>query len=126
MANGRITLGRMFEELRTRLGGLVTLSACETGMVFPDRTDEYVGLPSGFLFAGATCVIGSLWPVDDACTATLMRAMYTRILKNGKSRAASLRAALKAVKSDPAYSHPYYWAPFQVVGSGWLNAQRAN
>jgi tetratricopeptide (TPR) repeat protein len=121
MADGRMTLNRIFEEVRTKPGALVTLSACETGMVFPDRTDEYVGLPSGFLFAGSSCVIGSLWPVHDTCTATVMKEMYAGIINSHNSPAASLRAAQRSLKLEAAYAHPYYWAAFQVVGSGWLH-----
>lgn len=125
MADGRMTLSRIFEELRTRRGALVTLSACETGMVFPDRTDEYVGLPSGFLFAGSSCVIGSLWPVFDTCAAMLMKETYARILNDNEPPATSLCAAQRSLKKEVAYSHPYYWAPFQVVGAGWLPRPRA-
>jgi tetratricopeptide (TPR) repeat protein len=123
MADGQMTLSHIFEEFRCKPGALVTLSACETGIVSPDRTDEYVGLPSGFLFAGANCVIGSLWPVYDTCTSTAMKNTYERIRKYNESPATSLRAAQRSLKSDGAYSHPYFWAPFQVVGTGWIRRQ---
>lgn len=119
MADGKLTLNRVFEECRVTPGALVTLSACETGMVAPDRTDEYIGLPSGFLFAGANCVIGSLWPVDDASTSSIMAETYERIRRDNKSPAASLRAAQKALRKSSAYAHPYFWAPFQAMGAGW-------
>jgi tetratricopeptide (TPR) repeat protein len=125
MADGKLTLNRIFEECRVKPGALVTLSACETGMVAPDRTDEYIGLPSGFLFAGANCVVGSLWPVDDACTSTVMQATYMHIQQHNESPAASLRAAQRSLKTSNAYAHPYFWAPFQVVGAGWSPRHRA-
>jgi CHAT domain-containing protein len=45
---------------------LVTLWACETGLVdFRDITDEYIGLSSGFILAGAACVVNTRWVIDD-------------------------------------------------------------
>jgi CHAT domain-containing protein len=56
---------------------LVTLSACETGLTdIRDNTDEYIGLPSGFFYAGATSVISTLWAVNDVSTAILMIKFY--------------------------------------------------
>ncbi|MEI2577840.1 CHAT domain-containing protein [Scytonema sp. PRP1] len=56
---------------------LVTLSACETGLSDPFSTsDEYIGLPSGFLKAGTSSIVSSLWAVDDFATALLMIRFY--------------------------------------------------
>jgi CHAT domain-containing protein len=56
---------------------LVTLSACETGLTdIRDSTDEYIGLPSGFFYAGATSIISTLWEVKDVSTAILMIRFY--------------------------------------------------
>src|SRR5260370_37702924 len=105
--------------MRLKPGSTVALSACESGLIRPYRTDEYLGLPSGFLFAGAASVLGSLWTVDDKCTAQLMEKTYAGIINQGLSLAASLRRAQLAVKSDPRYLHPYYWAPFHAIGNAW-------
>jgi len=60
---------------------LVTLSACETGLTdIRDNTDEYIGLPSGFLYAGATSIISTLWAVNDVSTAILMIRFYELFL----------------------------------------------
>jgi CHAT domain-containing protein len=93
---------------------LVTLSACETGMneVFPG--DELFGLMRGFLYAGAPSLIVSLWRVNDRSTAEFMRWLYTG-LSEGLSKRAALRLAQLKVKQE--YRHPYYWAPFILVGS---------
>jgi CHAT domain-containing protein/tetratricopeptide (TPR) repeat protein len=92
---------------------LVTLSACHTGVnrVFPG--DELHGLMRGFLYAGAPSVIASLWAVSDHSTAELMREMYAGI-RAGLSKRAALRRAQLAVKET--YGHPYYWAPFVLMG----------
>jgi len=56
---------------------LVTLSACETGLSDPFSTsDEYIGLPSGFLKAGSSSIVSSLWSVDDLATTLLMIRFY--------------------------------------------------
>lgn len=61
---------------------LVTLSACETGLIdFRNTSDEYIGLPSGFLYAGASNVVSSLWTVNDLSTAFLMIRFYQNLQK---------------------------------------------
>ncbi|MBE8970170.1 CHAT domain-containing protein [Nostocales cyanobacterium LEGE 12452] len=61
---------------------LVTLSACETGLIdFRNISDEYIGLPSGFLYAGASSVVSSLWTVNDLSTAFLMIRFYQNLQK---------------------------------------------
>ncbi|MFM6271109.1 MAG: CHAT domain-containing protein, partial [Dolichospermum sp.] len=71
-----LTLGEIFE-LRLNQCRLVTLSACETGLIdLNSISDEYIGLPSGFLFAGSPSVVSSLWTVDDLSTSFLMIKLY--------------------------------------------------
>jgi CHAT domain-containing protein/Tfp pilus assembly protein PilF len=94
--------------------GLVTLSACETGLAKITRGDEVVGLARGFLFAGAPSVITSLWKVDDLATAVLMKRFY-RYLKQGDSRAGALRKAQVFVK-ESLNGHPSAWAAFHLTG----------
>jgi CHAT domain-containing protein len=93
---------------------MVTLSACHTGvnMVFPG--DELHGLMRGFLYAGAPSVVASLWAVSDRSTAEFMREMYSQI-RAGATKRAALRHAQLAIKD--AYGHPYYWAPFVLMGN---------
>jgi CHAT domain-containing protein len=71
-----LTLGEIFE-LRLNQCRLVTLSACETGLIdLNSISDEYIGLPSGFLFAGSPSVVSSLWTVNDLSTSFLMIKFY--------------------------------------------------
>ncbi|MDJ0744835.1 MAG: CHAT domain-containing protein [Xenococcaceae cyanobacterium MO_167.B27] len=71
-----LTLGEIFN-LDLRNCSLVTLSACETGLTdLRNVSDEYISLPSGFLFAGCTNVVSSLWAVNDLSTAFLMIKFY--------------------------------------------------
>lgn len=61
---------------------LVTLSACETGLVdIRSFIDEYIGLPNGFLVAGSPSVVSSLWTVNDASTCFLMIKLYEELIK---------------------------------------------
>jgi CHAT domain-containing protein len=94
-------------------GALVTLSACESGRSEVMVGDEMIGLSRAFLGAGAATLVVSLWLVQDDTTATLMTNWY-RHWQQGKSRAAALRTAQLALKAD--FPHPYYWAPFILVG----------
>jgi len=71
-----LTLEEIFN-LSLNKCSLVTLSACETGLTdIRDNTDEYIGLPSGFFYAGATSIISTLWAVNDVSTAILMIRFY--------------------------------------------------
>ena len=124
---------------------LVVLSACETGLGALSSGDELVGLTRAFIYAGTPSVVASLWKVDDASTAQLMSSFY-RNLKS-KTKVESLRQAqldmirgktntgllaqrgvggvaklgqTPAARSSDSIttSHPYFWAPFVLVGDG--------
>ncbi|MEG4202941.1 CHAT domain-containing protein, partial [Microcoleus sp. Pol7_A1] len=88
-----LTLREIFAELQLPQCSLVTLSACETGLTTSTAmTDEYIGLPSGFLYAGSMNVVSSLWAVDDFATAILMIKFYQE-LPDADSVAVALNAA---------------------------------
>jgi CHAT domain-containing protein len=93
---------------------IVALSACETGLGRVSRGDEPWGFTRPILSAGAPAMLVSLWPVEDAATARLMARFY-KDLSAGPARDA-LRAAEREVLSDPRTSHPFFWAPFVLVG----------
>ena len=94
-------------------GALVTLSACESGRNEVFAGDELIGLTRAFLGAGATTLVASLWLVQDETTAELMENWYKH-LSDGVGRATALRNAQLALKDK--YPHPYYWAPFVLIG----------
>ncbi len=88
----RLTLAEIFG-LALNQCRLVTLSACETGMTgLNDISDEYISLPSGFLYAGSPSVVSSLWRVNDLSTALLMIKFYQK-LKSGLTVALALNQA---------------------------------
>ena len=94
---------------------LVTLSACQTGLNEWSPGDELIGLTRAFLYAGAPSVVVSLWSVDARSTQELMLEFY-KLLKNGADKATALQEAQKRIMKKEEYSHPYYWAPFVLVG----------
>ncbi len=74
-----LTLAEVFEKFDLRECRLVTFSACESGMIESKAdsiSDEYVGLPSGFLFAGSSSVVSTLWTVDALATTLFMTKFY--------------------------------------------------
>lgn len=95
--------------------GLVTLSACETGLAAITGGDDLVGLSRAFIYAGAPRVVVSLWTVSDVSTGELMKKFYAG-MQGGAAPAPALRQAQLELKSNPDFAHPFYWAPFQLIG----------
>ncbi|WP_339401658.1 CHAT domain-containing protein, partial [Tychonema sp. BBK16] len=88
-----LTLKEIFASLDLPLCRLVSLSACETGLVKRLITDEYIGLASGFLYAGASNVVSSLWRVSDFSTAFLMIRFYQNLNNQDLSVCQALQGA---------------------------------
>ncbi|MFN0167402.1 MAG: CHAT domain-containing protein [Bryobacteraceae bacterium] len=95
---------------------LVVLSACSTGVGERRGPWNPDGLASGFRRAGAAHVVASRWDVDSQVSAQLMKRLYAGMAR-GQSPAEALYQAQAAIRSEPATSHPYYWAAFQQVGA---------
>ena len=110
LADGRITV-RDVADLRLS-AGLVTLSACETGLNRLFAGDEIIGLARGFLSAGVRSILVSLWTVSDEATKGLMKSFYSN-LQRGTSVSTSLSNAQQEFIQQG--EHPYYWAPFILI-----------
>ncbi|MGE5468819.1 MAG: CHAT domain-containing protein [Ignavibacteria bacterium] len=110
--SGRLTVGELYS---MRIDAdLVTLSACETGLGSIESGDDVVGLTRGFLYAGASAIVASLWQVDDRATGQLMTSFY-KALRSGADKSEALRRAqLETLRTNP---HPFYWAAFQLTGA---------
>ncbi len=109
--DGLLSVSELYE---IRLNAdLVTLSACETGVGRVAGGDDVIGLSRGFLYAGATSLVSSLWKVDDAATRDLMVDFYRQLEVTGKRDA--LRRAQQKVRDHRP--HPFYWAAFQLTGA---------
>jgi len=92
---------------------LVILSGCATGLSVVRPGDEVVGLVRGLLQAGAQSLVLSLWDVHDRSTKEFMVSFYTR-LQQGLSKPLALQGAMIDLRER--YPHPYYWAPFTLIG----------
>ncbi|MGD9146578.1 MAG: CHAT domain-containing protein, partial [Anaerolineae bacterium] len=123
LADGWLTTLDIFD-LRLR-ASLVTLSACQTGQNVIAAGDELMGLMRALLSAGAASVVLGLWTVEDRSAARLMEMFYTK-LAEGWGKGESLRhAQLQFLTGGvsggdaaaEAHAHPYYWAPFFLVGN---------
>ena len=95
---------------------LVVLSACNTGLGKDVRGEGLIGLTRGFMYAGASSVVASLWKVDDEATAQLMRLFYGYMLRDGLSPAAALRKAQVSMSQQKRWQSPYYWSGFIIQG----------
>jgi CHAT domain-containing protein/Tfp pilus assembly protein PilF len=125
---------------------LVILSACETGLGgnFGTNGEEILGLGYQFQTRGAKATIASLWQVNDGSTSKLMEQFYTNLATGKLGKAAALRQAqitliqghgtgtngqrgnfrIEVIKDGKtstitrSLSHPFYWAPFILIGNG--------
>ena len=116
----RLTLGDMrTQNFRFDNVDLLTLSACDTGVGGGrDNTGKEIeGLGVIAQQQGAKGVLATLWPVADGSTAKLMTDMYQRHQTQGLSKIEALRQAQLAMMSQPKYAHPFYWAPFILLGN---------
>ncbi len=95
---------------------MLTLSACQTAEG-DDRAP--LGIAGAVLQARAGSALGSLWPVADEATKTLMVRFYELLGSEKFSKGKALQRAQIELSQDPEFQHPYYWAPFILVG-GWL------
>jgi CHAT domain-containing protein len=124
---------------------LVVLSACETGLGEKlGDGKEVLGFGYQLQRTGAKATIASLWKVDDGGTQALMDSFYAALEKGNITKAEALREAQIALitgdykalgqqrglevqqrisrslapQVNTHLSHPYYWAPFILIGNG--------
>jgi CHAT domain-containing protein len=107
---------------------LVTLSACDTALGAGELTDlpageELVGLTRAFLSAGSRHVLATLWEISDEATASLMAAFY-RNARSQPARDALAAVMRRQIAAGGRAAHPYYWAPFVIVGASDTESAR--
>lgn len=100
---------------------LVFLSGCETGVGSAwstqfARGEDYATLAQAFLYAGARTVVATLWPIQDAGAAAFTGRFYAGLRTLDPAEA--LAAAQREMAKDARYGSPYYWAAYQVFGTG--------
>jgi len=113
MADGILSMAEL-QALRLQSSPLIVLSACNT---FGGKlgTDSVVGIARSCLVAGASSVLASLWPVEDAATRKLMEGFYRRLLTgDDMDVAAALQGSMLEMLRRGA--HPRQWAPFVCFG----------
>ncbi|MFZ9736911.1 MAG: CHAT domain-containing protein [Prochlorotrichaceae cyanobacterium] len=137
--NGEIVTLRDLENWSLPNVDLVVFSACQTALGGKlGNGQEILGLGYQIQRTGARAAIASLWAVDDGGTQALMSGFYQALTRNPKmTKAEALRSSqiqfIRGEQSlpqsriplgnrpDPVivdFSHPYYWAPFIVIGNG--------
>jgi CHAT domain-containing protein len=95
---------------------LVVLSACETGLGQIAKGEGIIGLTRGFLYAGASNLLVSLWQVNDATTSNLMLDFYGQMLEGSSKPQALREAKLQMIRRHYEYAKPYFWSPFILIG----------
>lgn len=98
---------------------LLVLSACNTAQ---GDNQAILGLAGVAVRAGARSTIATLWGANDEATANLMGKFYNNLASDQQiSKARALRNAQLELLAEPdsQYRHPYYWAPFVLIGN-WL------
>jgi CHAT domain-containing protein/predicted negative regulator of RcsB-dependent stress response len=111
----RLTVSELSQWLRARVGDrpveLLVLSACQTAK---GDNRAALGLAGVAVRSGARSTLATLWTVQDQSTADLMSEFYHQLSQTSKAEA--LRQAQLKLLHSP-YSHPYYWAPFVLIGN---------
>ena len=138
ISNGRLTVRELFKT-RLQKPALATIIGCGSGQALISESDDILGLPSALLFAGASAVISTLWPIDPDDGADFAAAFYQTLFRQQASwktdeKSADLgselkrcvnlaRAMFEAVKvlrqRGERKDAAYHWAPFYLTGF-WL------
>ena len=96
---------------------MVVLSACQTGLGKLVRGEGMVGLTQSLIYSGASSVIVSLWSVADHSTSDIMTSLYHNLIIEEMDKSVSLQKAKHSMLEDVNLSHPFYWAPFILIGN---------
>jgi len=97
---------------------MVVLSACQTGIGDVFKGEGMMSMSRAFSYAGADCIIPSLWSINDAKTKELMQLFYKNIQDGKPKDVAMQKAKIAYVKSNfDIGAHPFYWSPFVIIGN---------
>ncbi|WP_448571687.1 CHAT domain-containing protein [Trichothermofontia sp.] len=97
---------------RSTIIELLVLSACQTAS---GDQRAALGLAGLAVRSGVRSVVATLWAVSDRSTAEFMAVFYQHLMQ-GLDRSRALRQAQLNLLQSQVYEHPYYWAPFILVG----------
>jgi CHAT domain-containing protein len=102
---------------------LAVLSSCQTALGRVGEGEGVIGMAWAFGVAGVPTTVATQWGVESESTANLMTEFYQRLLPRSKSdrrqtKAEALQAAQLVLLNTKKYRHPFYWAPFVMIGDG--------
>lgn len=93
---------------------LLSLSACQTAEG-NDRSP--LGISGAAIKARAKSVLGTLWPVEDNAARSIMESLYSGLTVGKLSKTEALRQAQINLIRSPETAHPFFWAPFVLIGN---------
>jgi CHAT domain-containing protein/tetratricopeptide (TPR) repeat protein len=96
---------------------LVVLSACETGRGHLAPGEGIVGTTWALLVAGSDATVTSQWKVESSSTTALLTKLHEGLARGEGGKASQLRRATLELMKNPGYAHPFYWAPFVLIGN---------
>jgi len=102
--------------LNLRRTRLVVLSACQTGIEKQYGGEGAISATRPFFVAGVPTVVASLWPIDSDAASDLMVKFHQHHRDHLPVAQALQQAQLELIRGDARYRHPYYWAPFVMIG----------
>ena len=120
--DSRININQLNNILKTRTFNqtqaieLLVLSACETAT---GDKQAALGLAGMAVQAGAKSTLATFWSVDDLSTAKFMAEFYHQLATKTSGKAEAARQAQLSLLHHSWYKHPYYWAPYVLIGN-WL------
>jgi CHAT domain-containing protein len=127
--DGLLTMG---EILKLKLNAdWVVLSACNTGAADGAGAEAVSGLGRAFFYAGSRALLVSMWPVETTSAKSITTGLFRFQKENPLlSRTNALKQSIlhlidkQVLKNESSnkivasYAHPFFWAPFIVVGDG--------
>ena len=108
----------------------VVLSACNTGAGAAAGAEAASGLGRAFFYAGTRALLVTNWSVHSQSARELITDLFKRQADDPKlTRGEALRQAMMALadgsghvgadgKTEFAYAHPLFWAPYSIIGDG--------
>jgi CHAT domain-containing protein len=108
----------------------VVLSACNTGSGAGAGAEAASGLGRAFFYAGTRALLVTNWSVHSQSARELVTDLFKRQAQDPKlSRGEALRQAMMGLADGPgyvgadgktefAYAHPLFWAPYSIIGDG--------
>jgi len=127
--DGLLTMGEIL--MLNMNADWVVLSACSTGAADGAGAEAVSGLGRAFFYAGTRALLVSMWPVETTSAKMLTTKLF-QYQKEDKmlTRSGALRKSMLSLIDDltlkddvtgriiASYAHPFFWAPFIVVGDG--------